>query len=61
MDESPLAAHRRKPGSSVRVAAGLVARGEADGALQRGHTGATFLAAHAAFGVLPASSGRRWR
>jgi glycerol-3-phosphate acyltransferase PlsX len=53
MDESPLAAHRRKPGSSVRVAAGLVARGVADGLFSAGHTGATFLAARAAFGVAP--------
>jgi len=53
MDESPLAAHRRKPGSSVRVAAGLVARGEAAALFSAGHTGATFLAAHAAFGTLP--------
>src|SRR5688572_1718279 len=29
MDESPLSAHRRKPGSSVRVAAALVASGDA--------------------------------
>jgi glycerol-3-phosphate acyltransferase PlsX len=53
MDESPLLAHRRKPGSSVRVAAGLVARGEANGLYSAGHTGATFLSARAAFGVLP--------
>jgi glycerol-3-phosphate acyltransferase PlsX len=52
MEESPLAAHRRKPGSSVRVAAGLVARGEAAALFSAGHTGATFLAAHAAFGTL---------
>lgn len=53
MDESPIAAHRRKPGSSVRVAAGLVARGEAQALFSAGHTGATFLAVRAAFGVLP--------
>ena len=53
MGESPLVAHRRKPGSSVRVAAGLVARGEASGLYSAGHTGATFLSARAAFGVLP--------
>ncbi len=51
MDESPLAAHRRKPGSSVRVAAGIVARGEADALFSAGHTGATFLASRAAFGI----------
>ena len=53
MGESPLSAHRRKPGSSVRVAAGLVARGESNGLYSAGHTGATFLSARAAFGVLP--------
>jgi glycerol-3-phosphate acyltransferase PlsX len=53
MDEAPLTAHRRKPGSSVRVAAGLVARGQAQALFSAGHTGATFLSAHAAFGVLP--------
>jgi phosphate acyltransferase len=53
MDEAPLTAHRRKPGSSVRVAAALVTKGEADGLYSAGQTGATFLAARAAFGVLP--------
>ena len=53
MDESPLQAHRRKPGSSVRVAAAAVARGEAGALFSAGHTGATFLAARAAFGILP--------
>ena len=53
MDESPLTAHRRKPGSSVRVAAGLVARGEAAALFSAGHTGATFLSALSAFGVMP--------
>jgi glycerol-3-phosphate acyltransferase PlsX len=56
MDEAPLAAHRRKPGSSVRVAAGLVAKGEAGAFFSAGHTGATFLAARAAFGILPGVS-----
>jgi glycerol-3-phosphate acyltransferase PlsX len=53
MDEPPLQAHRRKPGSSVRVAAAAVARGEAAALFSAGHTGATFLAARAAFGILP--------
>jgi glycerol-3-phosphate acyltransferase PlsX len=53
MDESPLTAHRRKPDSSVRVAAALVARGEAGALFSAGHTGATFLAARAAFGLAP--------
>ena len=52
MDEPPLAALRRKPNASVRVAADLVARDEAHALFSAGHTGATFLAAHAAFGVL---------
>jgi len=52
MDESPLTAHRRKPDSSVRVATALVARGEAQALFSAGHTGATFLAARAAFGVM---------
>jgi glycerol-3-phosphate acyltransferase PlsX len=56
MDEPPLQAHRRKPGSSVRVAAGLVARGEADALYSAGHTGATVLAARAAFDLLPGVS-----
>jgi glycerol-3-phosphate acyltransferase PlsX len=36
----------------VRLAADLVARDEAHALFSAGHTGATFLAAHAAFGVL---------
>lgn len=52
MDEAPLAALRRKPGASVKVAAELVARDEAQAFFSAGHTGAAFLAAHAAFGVL---------
>lgn len=54
MDEPPLAALRRKPCASVRVAADLVSRGEAQALFSAGHTGATFLAAHSAFGVLAA-------
>jgi glycerol-3-phosphate acyltransferase PlsX len=53
MDESPLSAHRRKRSSSVRVAAALVAQGEAQALFSAGHTGATYLAARAAFGVMP--------
>jgi len=52
MDEKPIAAHWRKPGSSVRVAAGLVARGEADAMFSAGHTGAAYLSSRAALGVL---------
>ena len=53
MDEAPSAALRRKPGASIRVAAALVAKGEAAALFSAGHTGATVMAAHAAFGMLP--------
>jgi phosphate acyltransferase len=53
MDETPSAALRRKPGASIRVAAEMVARGEAAALFSAGHTGATVMAAHAAFGMLP--------
>src|SRR5262245_57181477 len=53
MAESPAAALRRKPEASIKVAAGLVARGEAAALFSAGHTGATVLAAHAAFGMVP--------
>ncbi len=52
MDEPPSAALRRKPGASIRIAAAAVARGEAVGLFSAGHTGATVMAAHAAFGML---------
>jgi phosphate acyltransferase len=53
MDESPSAALRRKPGASIRIAAETVARGEAAALVSAGHTGATVMAAHAVFGMLP--------
>jgi phosphate acyltransferase len=53
MSEPPAAALRRKPRASVRVAAELVARKEADALVSAGHTGATVMAAHAAFGMIP--------
>ena len=53
MDEAPAAALRRKLNSSVRQAAEVVARGEAAAFFSAGNTGATLLAAHAAFGLLP--------
>ena len=53
MAESPSAALRRKPGASIRIAAETVARGEAAALFSAGHTGATVMAAHAAFGMLP--------
>ncbi len=52
MDEGP-AALRRKPRASVRVAAETVARGDAEAFFSAGNTGATLVAAHAAFGMLP--------
>ncbi len=52
MTEAPLSALRRKPGASIRVAADLVAHGQSAGLFSAGHTGATVMAAHAAFGTL---------
>jgi len=53
MHEAPLAALRRKPRASIRVAAELVARGEADAVFTAGHSGAAVLSAHGVFGLLP--------
>jgi glycerol-3-phosphate acyltransferase PlsX len=53
MDEAPLAALRKKPRASVKVAAELVKSGDAQAMFSAGHTGAAFLAAHQTFGVLP--------
>jgi glycerol-3-phosphate acyltransferase PlsX len=53
MGEAPAAALRRKPHASIRVAADLVAEGRAQALFSAGNTGATVLAAHAAFGMLP--------
>ena len=53
MEESPAAALRRKPAASIKVAAETVARGEAAALFSAGHTGATVMAAHRAFGMLP--------
>jgi len=52
MAESPAAALRRKPDASIKVAAELVARGEASALFSAGHTGATVMAAHGAFGMI---------
>jgi glycerol-3-phosphate acyltransferase PlsX len=52
MNESPAAALRSKPRASIRIAAQTVARGEAGALFSAGHTGATVMAAHAAFGML---------
>ena len=56
MGESPAQALRRKPRASIKVAADLVARGEAAALFSAGNTGATVLAAYAGFGLL---QGRR--
>jgi glycerol-3-phosphate acyltransferase PlsX len=53
MREAPVAALRRKPRASVRVAAELVARGEAAALFSAGHTGATVVATRAVLGLLP--------
>jgi glycerol-3-phosphate acyltransferase PlsX len=53
MAEPPASALRRKPLSSVRVAAELVATREASALVSAGHTGAVVLSAHAAFGMVP--------
>lgn len=43
----------RRAGSSIRVAANLVARGEASALFSAGHTGATVVSAYSAFGLIP--------
>ncbi|MCC7032762.1 MAG: phosphate acyltransferase PlsX [Acidobacteria bacterium] len=52
MHESAAQALRRKPRSSVMVAAGRVKDGHAAGLVSAGHTGAAVVAAHAVFGML---------
>jgi glycerol-3-phosphate acyltransferase PlsX len=53
MDEAPSAALRRKRFASISVAAETVARGDAAALFSAGHTGATVMAAHARFGMMP--------
>jgi phosphate acyltransferase len=53
MAEPAAAALRRKPRASIRVAAESVRDGRAAALSSAGHTGATVMAAHAAFGRLP--------
>jgi phosphate acyltransferase len=53
MAEPAAAALRRKPRASIRVAAESVRDGRAAALFSAGHTGATVMAAHAAFGRLP--------
>jgi glycerol-3-phosphate acyltransferase PlsX len=53
MTDAPASTLRRKPGTSIAVAANLVAKGEASALFSAGHTGATVVAAHGVFGMLP--------
>jgi glycerol-3-phosphate acyltransferase PlsX len=53
MSESPSASLRRKTRASIRVAAESVASGDAAALVSAGHTGATVMATHATFGMLP--------
>src|SRR4051812_26149341 len=52
MTESAAHALRRKPRASIKVAAEAVRDGRADALFSAGHTGASVMAAHAAFGLL---------
>jgi phosphate acyltransferase len=52
MGDRPTAALRQRPGASIRVAAAEVASGRAAALFSAGNTGATVMAAHAAFGML---------
>ena len=52
MTDAPAATLRRKPRASIRVAADCVARGDAVAMVSAGHTGASVMAAFAAFGTL---------
>jgi glycerol-3-phosphate acyltransferase PlsX len=53
MSDSPAQALRAKRRTSIRVAAEAVERGEASALFSAGHTGATVVAAHHIFGMLP--------
>jgi len=52
MADPPAATLRRRPRASIRVAADLVARHDAAALFSAGNTGATVIAAHAAFGMI---------
>jgi glycerol-3-phosphate acyltransferase PlsX len=52
MADQPVVALRRKPLASISVAIDLVAKGKADAVFSAGNTGATVIAAHAAFGMI---------
>ena len=53
MTDEPSSVLRRKQHASIRIAADLVARKEAVALFSTGHTGATVMAAYAAFGMMP--------
>ena len=53
MEEPAAAALRRKPRASIRLAAEAVKHGEAAALFSAGHTGASVMAAHGAFGRMP--------
>ena len=53
MADPPAAALRRTSRASIRVAADLVARRDASALVSAGNTGATVMAAYAAFGMIP--------
>jgi phosphate acyltransferase len=53
MTDLPAATLRRKPGASIAVAAATVSGGQASALFSAGHTGATVVAAHSVFGMLP--------
>jgi phosphate acyltransferase len=53
MADPPAATLRRRPRASIRIAADLVARHQAAALFSAGNTGATVMAAHAAFGMIP--------
>jgi len=52
-DEPAALALRRRPRAAIRIAADLVAAGDADALVSAGHTGATVVSARTAFGMIP--------
>ena len=52
-DEPATLALRGRPRAAIRVAAELVASGDADALVSAGHTGATVVSARTAFGMIP--------
>jgi len=53
MADPPAATLRRRPRASIRVACEMVAHGRAAAVVSAGNTGATVIAAHHAFGLIP--------